>query len=120
MTTVGSPNVAAICAQIKDVFASGPKSILDEVMVDFMRGYMRRCDFRCHANTQGAAQQHQSWLPTYSEAIAYLVERFREHMDIKNQADFEAAFLHLLKAPLPVRQLILNAVIELHISDSEA
>jgi hypothetical protein len=54
MTTTEFPSVDAICAQVRDVLASGPKSLMDEVLFDFLRGYMKHS----HRHVGGHAAKH--------------------------------------------------------------
>lgn len=90
----------AVCQFMNRALFTGPRSIIGDVLEGMIRGCMKASG--------------EPKLLSYQEAVAFMFLRFDSCIaPIQGDANADQAKEYLLDAPLPVRQIIHNAAIEL-------
>ncbi len=96
----------AVCEVIKEALINPNKTIFDEALVDFLRGYLK----------VGPVIRNRPSSPEFLDfgsAVVWLVRRFDNCLTVNGADAMGEALLYMLNAPLPVRQILHNAAFEL-------
>lgn len=96
----------AVCELIKKALINPNKTVVDEVLVDFLRGYLK-------ASLTITNRHSHPELFDFGLAVVSLVRRFENCLTVNGGDAMGEALLYMLHAPLPVRQILHNAAFEL-------